>query len=65
MERDLDIKTELDKPELLNVVDSTPAKALPGVDDYSVPALSKSTERWYLASFFWIMLVCGWGDGTT
>jgi hypothetical protein len=27
--------------------------------------LSTSVERWYLAAFFWIMIVCGWSDGTT
>ncbi|KAG7532060.1 hypothetical protein FFLO_03868 [Filobasidium floriforme] len=27
--------------------------------------LPGNVERWYLAAFFWVMIVCGWSDGTT
>jgi hypothetical protein len=35
---------------------------LPDQKDLYLPG---NVERWYLAAFFWIMIVCGWSDGTT
>jgi hypothetical protein len=35
---------------------------LPDQENLNLPG---NVERWYLAAFFWIMIVCGWSDGTT
>lgn len=40
----------------------TETQHLPDQEDLYLPG---NVERWYLAAFFWIMIVCGWGDGTT
>lgn len=38
------------------------SRDLPDQEDLYLPG---NVERWYLAAFFWIMIVCGWSDGTT
>jgi hypothetical protein len=43
-------------------VHNNETRDLPDQEDLHLPG---NVERWYLAAFFWIMIVCGWSDGTT
>ena len=36
----------------------------PGDIQVATPKLSTSVERRYLASLFWVMIVCGWNDAS-
>ena len=52
---------EKTNPTLTGLV-GTEIQDLKDREDVYLPV---DVERWYLASFFWIMIVCGWSDGTT
>lgn len=47
-----------------HVRSTEPLTAVDQDEEGQTPSLSSGTERKYLASLFWVMIVCGWNDAS-